>query len=65
MLRTKARSAVVAIVASLSVAGMAIVPTAAEAMGIKLVIRPTKVVTVCLHVPVTGQLVCQTRRVPA
>lgn len=60
MSSTKIRKTVIAIVASLSVAGLAVVPTAAEAMPMKLVLKKMPV-TVCVQNPLTGVQYCQTR----
>jgi hypothetical protein len=62
---SKTRNRLIAIVASLSVAGLAVVPTASEAgPAIKLVGGGAKEkVTVCVYVPMYGQTVCETRTV--
>ena len=65
MLSTKIRTTVVALVTAFSAAGVAAVPTTAQAMGIKLVLKPSKVVTVCVHNPLTGKEYCETRTVKA
>jgi hypothetical protein len=62
---SKTRNTLIAIVASMSVAGLAVVPTASEAgPAIKLVGPVAKEkVTVCVYVPIYDHTVCETRTV--